>query len=490
MNKEPINYIDWLELGRVIIPCLKGTPKVKKYTDPDFKIEKDIWNRDHETAEIALRLDHDVDLDVDNEFVKRFIDYYIKDCGAIFGREGNPTSHYLWTNRSQIPFKQFKLPDEFEKDYEAFPHGSMICELRTEKKRYTIVPGSLHSKSKTNVRWEKFDEIREYQGNLSIDVGKVALSAALTIIYPSTGSRDEYCTAIAGILVKNTDWTDEEINNFISRIAEHADDEGLAQRLKKGTSSRKTNRKFGVNKIHEITGYSHKSIQGLFNWIGIFQNVTTQISKDTIEKIEEYGANRYWVHLNVPEKKSELSDLKVVKRKIWIDGESLMNQKIFYDTAMSQAKIWIPRMTVKEFEEIMMSKFYSREKSTDYVEEAENDSQFKMFFLSYLDNKGVYMDKEQLAVYKLPFYNKDKSTIEFDLNNFEQELIKNRINLKRVDLVQKVQTILKAKKDRGKYNNKSCVAWLITGDKIDNNKLVWEGESVYIGDDLKEVKGE
>ena len=148
MNKEPINYIDWLELGRVIIPCLKGTPKVKKYTDPDFKIEKDIWNRDHETAEIALRLDHDVDLDIDNEFVKRFLPYYIKDCGAIFGREGNPTSHYLWTNRNQIAFKQFNLPDEFEKDFKDFPHGSMICELRTEKKRYTIVPGSLHKLKK------------------------------------------------------------------------------------------------------------------------------------------------------------------------------------------------------------------------------------------------------------------------------------------------------------------------------------------------------
>ena len=69
---------------------------------------------------------------------------------------------------SQIPFKQFRLPDEFEKDFKNFPHGSMICELRTEKKRYTIVPGSLHSKSKTNVRWEKFEEIREYQGKLTL----------------------------------------------------------------------------------------------------------------------------------------------------------------------------------------------------------------------------------------------------------------------------------------------------------------------------------
>ena len=482
MNKEPISYIDWLEYGRVIIPCLKGTPRVKKYTDPDFKIEKDIWKRDYETAEIALRLDHDVDLDIDNEFVKRFLPYYIKDCGAIFGREGNPTSHYLWTNRNQIPFKQFKLPDEFEKDYKPFPHGSMICELRTEKKRYTIVPGSLHSKSKTNVRWEKFEEIREYQGNLSIDVGKVALSAALAIIYPSTGARDDYCTAIAGILVKNSDWTDDEIDNFVSRIAEHADDEDLAKRLKKGTSSRKTNRKFGINKIHEITGYTHKSLIGLFNWIGLFKDVSLQVSKDTIEKIEEYGANRYYVHLNVPQKNVDGVGLKTIKKKIWIDGESLMNLKLFCDIAMSQAKVWIPRMTPKEFEEIMMAKFYNREQSKEYVKEAEEDSRFKMFFLDYLDTKGVYMDKEQLAIYKLPYYNQEKRTIEFDLNNFEKELMKNRINLKRQDLVHKVQTILKGIRDKGKYKNKSCVAWVIKGEEVEDNKLIWEGESVYIGD--------
>jgi len=482
MNKEPISYIDWLEYGRVIIPCLKGTPRVKKYTDPDFKIEKDIWKRDYETAEIALRLDHDVDLDIDNEFVKRFLPYYIKDCGAIFGREGNPTSHYLWTNRNQIPFKQFNLPDEFEKDFKHFPHGSMVCELRTEKKRYTIVPGSLHSKSKTNVRWEKFEEIREYQGNLSIDVGKVALSAALAIIYPSTGARDDYCTAIAGILVKNSDWTDDEIDNFVSRIAEHADDEDLAKRLKKGTSSRKTNRKFGINKIHEITGYTHKSLTGLFNWIGLFKDVSLQVSKDTIEKVEEYGANRYYVHLNVPQKNVDGVGLKTIKKKIWIDGESLMNLKLFCDIAMSQAKVWIPRMTPKEFEEIMMAKFYNREQSKEYVKEAEEDSRFKMFFLDYLDTKGVYMDKEQLAIYKLPYYNQEKRTIEFDLNNFEKELMKNRINLKRQDLVHKVQTILKGERDRGKYKNKSCVAWVIKGEEVEDNKLIWEGESVYIGD--------
>jgi len=481
MNKEPINYIDWLDLGRVIIPCLKGIPKVKKYTDPDFKIEKDIWNRDHETAEIALRLDNDVDLDIDNEFVKKFLHFYVKDCGAIFGRDGNPTSHYLWSNKSKIPFTQFRLADEFEKDFKNFPHGSMICELRTEKKRYTIVPGSLHSKSKTNVRWEKFEEIREYQGNLLIDVGKVALSAALTIIYPTTGGRDEYCTAIAGILVKNSDWTDEQIDLFVSRIAEAANDDEADKRRTKGTTTRTTDRKFGVNKIHELTGYSHRNIQGLFNWIGLFQNITTQVSQDTIDFIEEYGANRYNVYLNVPEKE------EMVQRKIWIDGPSLMNPKLFYDLAMSQAKVWLPRMKAKEFEEMMMAKFYVRKFSKDYVKEAEDKEQFKRIFLDYLDIKGVYTDKEQLFVHKLPYYNSKKSTIEFDLSNFEKELLKNRITLERVDLVNKIQTILKAKRDRGKYEGKSCVAWVIEGETTSNKKIIWEGESVVIGDEAGEV---
>ncbi len=481
MNKEPINYIDWLDLGRVIIPCLKGIPKVKKYTDPDFKIEKDIWNRDHETAEIALRLDNDVDLDIDNEFVKKFLHFYVKDCGAIFGRDGNPTSHYLWSNKSKIPFTQFRLADEFEKDFKNFPHGSMICELRTEKKRYTIVPGSLHSKSKTNVRWEKFEEIREYQGNLLIDVGKVALSAALTIIYPTTGGRDEYCTAIAGILVKNSDWTDEQIDLFVSRIAEAANDDEADKRRTKGTTTRTTDRKFGVNKIHELTGYSHRNIQGLFNWIGLFQNITTQVSQDTIDFIEEYGANRYNVYLNVPEKE------EMVQRKIWIDGPSLMNPKLFYDLAMSQAKVWLPRMKAKEFEEMMMAKFYVRKFSKDYVKEAEDREQFKRIFLDYLDIKGVYTDKEQLFVHKLPYYNSKKSTIEFDLSNFEKELLKNRITLERVDLVNKIQTILKAKRDRGKYEGKSCVAWVIEGETTSNKKIIWEGESVVIGDEAGEA---
>jgi hypothetical protein len=473
-NKSPVTYEDWLNLNRVIIPCVKGVPRIPKYTQKDFKIKKEEWKRDYEKSEIALRLDYDVDLDVDNPIVKDFIPYYIKNCSAIFGRAGNLSSHYLWTNENKIPFKQFRLPEEFEKDYKDFPHGAMLCELRTENTRYTIVPGSLHSKSKTNVEWETYEGIKQYNGNLSIDVGKIALATALVVIYPGEGGRDEYCTAIAGILCKHSDWSDTEIDDYIYRICEAANDNEREKRKNKGTSSRKTDRKFGINKISEITGYSHSNIQKLFNWIGLFQSITTQISNDMIEKIVEFGANRYYIHLNVPEQD------KIEKRIITVHGEDLMNQKLFYDKAMNQAKAWIPRQKSKEYEDMMAAKFSAREYSKDFVEEANEEFKFKRMFSDYLSTRGVFTDKTQLAIYGQPYFDSRNNRIEFKLDGFERELVKQKVNMDRVDLVMKCINILKAKKNRGKWENKSCVSWVIQGDKVEDKKIIWEGEAIDI----------
>ena len=55
--------------------------------------------------------------------------------------------------------------------------------------------------------------------------------------------------------------------------------------------------------------------------------------------------------------------------------------KLCVATPMSQAKVWIPKMTPKEFEEIMMAKFYNREQSKEYVKEAEEDSRFKILLI-------------------------------------------------------------------------------------------------------------
>ena len=46
------------------------------------------------------------------------------------------------------------------------------------------------------------------------------MSTALCILYAPGGSRDAYCTAIAGALLKHTEWSEEDINEFIIAVDE------------------------------------------------------------------------------------------------------------------------------------------------------------------------------------------------------------------------------------------------------------------------------
>ena len=53
-----------------------------------------------------------------------------------------------------------------------------------------------------------------------------------------------------------------------------------------------------------------------------------------------------------------------------------------------------------------------------------------------------------------------------------------KINMKRVDLVMKVQRILKAKKINGKYKDQSCVYWKVNNPLIDREDILLEGEII------------
>ena len=106
----PNTYEHWIDLGRIIIPCLKGRPIVKNWQDSNFKISKEEWKKKYTHCAIGLRLDQDIDFDIDNDLTKRFIDTYIKTSSSIFGRDSNPSSHYIW--KGSLTFKQFILPSE------------------------------------------------------------------------------------------------------------------------------------------------------------------------------------------------------------------------------------------------------------------------------------------------------------------------------------------------------------------------------------------
>src|SRR6056300_47003 len=471
--KKPVSYEDWINLGRVIIPCLKGTQEVKDWSSPDFKITKEEWKQKYQHCEIALRLDQDTDFDIDNPIVRRFTDLYLKNKDSIFGRKSNPTSHYVWND--SLKFKQFILPKELSSYCEKFPHGNTLCEIRSDAKHYTIVPESDHSKAREVVTWEKYKGFKKYPGDLKLDLGKIALSTALCILYASSGQRDLYCTAIAGVLVKHTKWTEQEIDEFVHNIAIAANDNEHIKRNEKGTTVKKANHKYGFPKLAEIIGCNQKSIAEIFTWIGINENANG-LSQEYIGDIIEYGSNRFDVIVH----SSFGGETK--KKIVNMDGPTLRNRKLFYNAIISKASVWLPEMKDKEFDDIMRLKFESRLISKDYVEEANEDLVFKKNFFSYIKETKAYTNKTELANYGFPYYNMKRAQLEFDLDNFEDYLHKQRINMQRVDLVLNVQRILKAKKIKGKVNNKSCVSWRVFNYEIEKENLIIEGESQDISE--------
>ncbi len=474
MNTSPVSYADWIDLGRVIIPCLKGTPEVKNWASPDFKITKEEWKQKYSHCEIALRLDQDTDFDIDNPIVRRFTDIYLKNKSSIFGRDSNPTSHYIWNEK--LKFKQFILPKELEKFCKKFPHGNTLCEIRSDAKHYTIVPESQHSKADEIVRWESYKGFNKYPGDLKIDLGKIALSTALCILYAGKGQRDAFCTAVAGVLITKTQWSEQEINEFIYEVAIAANDEESNKRDNKGTTVKKAQRKFGMPKLAEIVGCETRTIATLFSWIGI-KEAASEEAQESIGEIVEYGSDRYFVTVN------SVVEGNSVEKRITVDGPTLRNKKLFYDAVISKASVWIPEMKQNEFDQIMRLKYESRSKSDEYVEEAQEDNRFIKNFKNYIAEEKAYTNKKELAYFGMPYYNINKRILEFNLDKFEDYLHRQKINLARVDLVIKCQSILKAKKNHGKFGDKSCVSWRILNQDLDKEDLIVDGEYKEIAND-------
>jgi len=478
-SKLPVNYEDWINLGRVIIPCIKGIT-IAKWKSPEFKISKEEWKNKYSHCEIALKLDQDIDFDVDNELVKRFIETYVKPPYSIFGRNGNPSSHYIW--KGSLDFKQFILPSELKNYCKNLPHGNTLCEIRTGV-HYTIVPESLHSKAPETVKWEKFCGFKEYSGDLNADLRKVALSSALCILYAPDGQRDSYCTAIAGVLLKHTNWEEDEINTFVYNIAVASNDSEAEKRNSKGSSGKKANRKLGMPKLAEIIGCSTRTIAELFSWVGVEYAAGREIAQESIGDIIEYGFDRYVVKVNA------FVDGVLDEKKITVDGPTLMNQKAFYDAVITKASVWVPRMKPSDFETIMRKKYENRTQSEDRDEEADEDLVFIKYFSQYIKKEQAFSDKTNLLVYKRPHFDMIRSSLEFNLNSFEDFLVERKINIKRVDLVMKVQDVLKASKHRGKVNNKSCVSWRIENYKVEKDDLVIDGDYEEVKDSERIIDG-
>jgi|TARA_R110002020_G_scaffold2982_1_gene13754 hypothetical protein len=461
IKNGPRTHEEWLDTGRIIIPCVNKKSVIPKWSDPEFKISKQEWQDHHIGKQIAIRLDNDTDFDIDNPRVKYFVHDHLKYRGAVFGRKNNTQSHYIF--KGAIKSKKYILPNDLKQYCEKDAHGATLCEIRSGIKEYTVVPESQYHLGKELIEWENYESISEYPDDLTQDIGRIALQSALCILYPTTGSRDAYCTAIAGVLLKHSTWTPEQIDYFVHRIAIEAKDDEANLRNKKGTSHNKTNRKFGMTKISEIVQCSVKSIAFLFQWIGIgYQTVE---GSSAIGEITEYAKDRYEVKIY------GTKNGEAIEKIVLIDGPTLMNQKLFYETVIQQAQIWIPKMKTMDFETIVKNKFEERIRSKNYIEGDGEHEVFIKYFRQYIESKTAFTDKKNLLDFGLPVFDLEKNYLDFKLDSFEDYLEARRIKIQRVDLKKKCEVILKAKKVKGKILKHSCVFFRIADYEIEKENL-------------------
>ena len=287
-NGAPKIPLDYLEQGHDITPCDNKIPILSKWQNKVIK--KDEWNDKYISHNIGLKLGGKTDIDIDNHIVKKFIEVYLKSCGAIYGRESNPMSHYLFLGESK--YFKYKLPEELENYCKGFPHGNTLLEIRSGNGHQSIAPGSIVDNE--NVEWNKFAGINPYAGNLEEDISIIVLSAALSILYPATGSRDDYCTAIAGVLSQHTDWDENNINNFVYSLAFRSGDDEANKRMAKGTNAKNPKTKnFGFPKLAEILDCSVKTVASLFEWVGVKDSGSCFTALKVYESEPKYWKLKY-----------------------------------------------------------------------------------------------------------------------------------------------------------------------------------------------------
>jgi len=289
-------------------------PRIKAWEKTDFKIS-DFKPDDN----IGLKLKDHTDVDIDHPICLPFIDKYIQPCSATFGRANLPKPmHLLFKTKSK--FKKFALHKDLEPYFKNNVHGANIIECRSGEDKQTIVPGSLVDGKKegqgVSIEWKVLDGISPYPGDLYEDICKVALASALSILYPSKGSRDDYTYAIACILAKNTEWQDFEIDNFIEHLAENSSDD--ESRSGKGTHAFKQiangGRTMGFNTIREIIGIDDAAaIYAIFQWIGISppDKNLEELKKETVFIID--SASMMNLDNGIENKKSDFNDRHLFK---------------------------------------------------------------------------------------------------------------------------------------------------------------------------------
>ena len=218
---------------------------------------------------IGLHLTEHIDIDVDNIICHKFL-ASIKQRGcAIYGRQSNPESHLIF--KGQTKYVKYVMDQSFAPWFNKYRKKATILEIRSGKGKQSIVPGSIIDDEL--VEWNRYIEPEEYPGNLQKDIELVVFATMLSIIYPAKGQRDDFCYAIACLLMKWGKWSEDKINTFIYELSEASEPPETRDRNsikdKHGTKAYKGNKPKGLPWLINEAGYTEQGIKRIFEVIGI-----------------------------------------------------------------------------------------------------------------------------------------------------------------------------------------------------------------------------
>ena len=218
---------------------------------------------------IGLHLTEHIDIDVDNIICHKFL-ASIKQRGcAIYGRQSNPESHLIF--KGQTKYVKYVMDQSFAPWFNKYRKKATILEIRSGRGKQSIVPGSIIDDEL--VEWNRYIEPEEYPGNLQKDIELVVFATMLSIIYPAKGQRDDFCYAIACLLMKWGKWSEDKINTFIYELSEASEPPETRDRNsikdKHGTKAYKGNKPKGLPWLINEAGYTEQGIKRIFEVIGI-----------------------------------------------------------------------------------------------------------------------------------------------------------------------------------------------------------------------------
>ena len=344
------------------------------------------------------------------------------------------------------------LPNELKEYCKDFPHGSTLLEIRSGNGHQSIVPSSIIEGEE--VVWDLFAKINSYDGDLEVDISKIALSTALSILYPLKGNHDSYCTAIAGVLSKHTEWNETDINVFVHNLAVCSGDKDSDERMSKGTNAKNDKTKnLGLPTIAKIVGCNVKTIAEIFSWVGVKDSGSCFTALKCYTTEPKYWQLEYkgtWI--TVMESSMLLSYTKM----------SILILENCYEVA--------PVVTPKEWKEIVSGLLQSVQK-IDTPYEASYYGNIGIVFIDWCGwrNQDKVSMTEQYT--NGVWYNPDDKQLYFRLEHFTRQLRSKQLSFEMRKMTHFLREEFGAVPAKITVAKKEVRVWKVPAETVENHQL-------------------